>query len=324
MVKWLVVIMMAKTTDVEAFYAYIDAVAGAAKETLGITYLEGVNDALDYLLDDTVKRDIDDALLATYHQAKASVRDRAFEKETVRKAVQLALLRGFKDARITNAQMTPDSIGMFIAYLVDRLYPNENPKTVFDPLIGTANMAVTMALQLDTPMRIVGVDDDWLMCTLARNLCDAMDIENQVFHQNTVTYEGGAFDLIVTDFPPHKLDDPLGYFPYPVILHHLDHLREGGYFIALIENDFFSQKKHTLFREKLMEKAHLFGLVKLDETMFTTHPKSVLIVKKKVDKDETKDDFLLVDLPPFTDEEAFQKALVNMNHWFQKKARDVQ
>ncbi len=315
---------MSKTTDVEAFYAYIDAVAGAAKDALGITYLEGVNDALDYLLDEVVERDIDDALLAVYAEARRDVIDRTFEKETVRKAVQLALLKGFKDAQITNAQMTPDTIGMFFSYLVDRLYPNEKPKTVFDPLIGTANLVVTMANHLNEPMQVIGTDDDWLMCTIARNLCDAMDLKNQVFHQNTVTYEGGPFDLIVTDFPPHKLDDPLGYFPYPVMLHHLDHLREGGYFIALVENDFFAQKKHKLFRDKLMEKAHLFGLVKLDEGMFTTHPKSVLIVKKKVDNDETVDDFLLVDLPPFSDEEAFQKALIKMNQWFQKKEVDVQ
>jgi site-specific DNA-methyltransferase (adenine-specific) len=68
----------------------------------------------------------------------------------------------------------------------------------------------------------------------------------------------------------------------------------------------------------------MFGLIKLDESLFKNHPKSILILKKKGEEDEILDHFLLVDLPPFSDQTAFNQALGKMESWFKKKEVDVQ
>lgn len=315
---------MPDNKKIEIFFEYVDSVALTLYEQDKTVYLKGISYALSYLLDDTLDIELSNDNSRKLSQAKKLVTDIKFDRETIRKAIQLALLKGFKHAHITNAQMTPDTIGIFMSYLINKLYPSKYPEKVLDPLVGTANLVTTLINHLNHDFVLHGIDDDPLMCNLARNICDSLDVDHQIFLQNTLTYQAKAYDLIVTDFPPKKIGEKLEYLPYLTIMHHLDHLKEEHFFIAVIENDFFDQKQHALFKKLLAEKAHLFGLIKLDESLFKNHPKSILILKKKSDKQDKIDDFLLVDLPAFTDKEAFNIALNKMDQWFTKKEVDVQ
>lgn len=315
---------MGKQATTETFFDYLDEVAMALYDQDKSLYLEGIKYALEYLLDDETKKDLSESTRTRLQQAKQDIIEVSFDRETIRKAIQLALLRGFKHARITNAQMTPDTIGIFISYLIKKLYPQNPPKLVLDPLIGTGNLIATLANHYKSSFTAHGIDDDPLMCDLARNICDSLDIDQQIFLQNTLSYQAGLYDLIITDFPPKKIGDKLEYLPYLTIIHHLDHLKEGYFFIAIIENDFFDQKQNGVFKKLLKEKAHMFGLIKLDESLFKNHPKSILILKKKGEEDDEINNFLLVDLPPFSDQTAFNQALGKMESWFKKKEVDVQ
>ncbi|MFW5838450.1 MAG: class I SAM-dependent methyltransferase [Bacillota bacterium] len=315
---------MEKQATTETFFDYLDAVAMALYDQDKTLYLEGVKYALEFLLDDEINKEVFESTSTKMKQAKRSILKLSFDPETIRKAIQLALLRGFKHAKITNAQMTPDTIGIFISYLIKKLYPENPPKQVLDPLVGTGNLIATLSNHYKSSFMVHGIDDDPLMCDLARNMCDSLDIEQQIYLQNTLTFQAGAYDLIVTDFPPKKVGDKLEYLPYLTIIHHLDHLKEGHFFIAVIENDFFDQKQNNVFKKLLKEKAHMFGLIKLDESLFKNHPKSILILKKKGEDDNILDNFLLVDLPPFSDQTAFNQALGKMETWFKKKEVDVQ
>ncbi|TVP95930.1 MAG: class I SAM-dependent methyltransferase [Acholeplasmatales bacterium] len=319
-----VVITMSDVDALTRVHTYIDTVATRYKTHQNALYLEGVCVALEYLLDQEVSTVNDVALLEAIKQAAAAIEAVALDKETVRKAVQLALLHGFKEAQITNAQMTPDTVGIFLSYLIGKLYPKNPPKRVFDPLVGTGNLLATLALHGAPLETIIGVDDDPLMARIARNVLDALDLRNQIYLQDTLTFAGPEVDLMVSDFPPHPRDGSKPYLPYYVILHHLRHLKVGHYAIFIIENDFFDHAKGQTFRAMLAEDAHLFGLIKLDESLFSTMPKSLLIIKKKIDAEEKLDDFLLVDLPAFTDQAAFARSLQTMDRWFKKKEVDIQ
>ncbi len=313
---------MKPSEAIEQFFMYLDHCAERYSKHLKKSYLEGLNEAINFLLDDETTFD-NETLNAFFKKEKLKVVNQAYDKETIRKSIQLSLLRGFKTDRITNAQMTPDTIGIFLSYLINKLYAKE-PLKVLDPLVGTGNLIAALANHVDEPLDIHGVDDDPLMCKLARNLFDALEMKHQIFHQDTLTFNLGPYDLMVTDFPPKSVSQKSGYLPYYTIVHHLEHLAPEKYFIAVIENDFFDQKEHPTFKEILQEKAHLFGLIKLDESLFKTHPKSILILQKKSKPSDKLDDFLLVDLPSFTDLDAFNKALYKMDQWFKKKEVDVQ
>lgn len=308
----------------EAFYDYLDQSAMRLYEADKTPYLEGISLALSFLLDDTISKNV----TANVHQDltayKAAILHQSFPKESVRKAIQLALLKGFKHMEITNSMMTPDSIGMFIAYLLKKLYDNQKNLKVLDPLLGTGNLCATLHNHYADSLRFIGLDADSLLCHIARNFFDALEMKHGVYHQDTLTYQGPAVDLIVTDFPIESQSRKHSYFPYEVIMHHQASLKPYGFFLAIIENDFFEQKEAPGFKKRLLEKMHLFGLIKFDEGLFKNHPQSLLIMQKKHQASETIDDFLLADLPPFTEQKAFQRTLDQIEEWFKKRKVDEQ
>lgn len=310
---------MNESANLEQFYAYLDQVATRVNEMDGTPYLEGVAYALDYLLDDEVSKGIVDVVYEDLKQYKSAVIDTSFDKETIRKAIQLALLNGFKTMKITNSMMTPDSIGMFIAYIVKKLYGEGAKLNVFDPLIGTGNLQATLNNHFSEQCHFDGTETDPLLAMLSRNVMDALEINHQIFHQDTLSFEKKDYDLIVTDFPVESKDRKETYFPYQVVLHHMNNVKVGGYFIALIENDFFEQNEAVAFKEKLMKDMHLYGLIKFDEGLFKNHPQSLLIMQRKAKETDTLKDFLLADLPPFLEEERFNESLYKIEQWFSKQ-----
>ena len=310
---------MENSEALEKFYTYLDQVANRLYEMDETPYLKGIVHGLDYLLDDEVRKGLVDVVYEDLKRYKDTIREVAFDKETVRKAVQLALLNGFKTMGVTNSMMTPDSIGMFIAYLLKKLYKDDAALNIYDPLIGTGNLAATINNHFSGYCHFEGSEADPLLSELSRNFLDALEIDHQIYHQDTLTFDKGDYDLVLTDFPVESIDRKMMYFPYQVILKHMHHVKVGGFFIAVIENDFFDQKEASEFKEKLMKTMHLYGLIKFDEGLFKNHPQSLLIMQKKAKEDDQLSDFLLADLPPFTEEKRFNEALSKIEQWFSKQ-----
>ncbi len=307
---------------VESFYNYIDTVATHVEKNTESTYLEGMNEALSFLLDHEMQTPLDMETEDAVSDAKRAISDVTFSKEEVRKGIQLALLKGLKTLSVTNAMMTPDSIGMFIAYLLKKLFGDEEKLSVFDPLSGTGNLLATLDNHYEGALSFTAVESDPVLARLNENMLDALDCDQKTINQDTFAFYSDPFDLVVTDFPIESVDRKDTYFPYQVILHHLQHVKPGGYFITLIENNFFDQNESAGFKSRLLEEAHLYGLIKLDESLFTNHPKSILILQKKTDKNDTMEQFLLVDLPSFNDENAMGRSIQKIEQWFKNRKVD--
>ncbi|MFW5894321.1 MAG: class I SAM-dependent methyltransferase [Bacillota bacterium] len=313
---------MEEINNVETVYAYIDQVASMVEEKSGASYLEGINEALNLLLDHAMEIPLDLESEKALEASRQSMENRTFSKEDVRKGIQLALLKGFKTLDVTNAMMTPDSIGIFIAYLLKKLYEEDESLSVLDPLSGTGNLLATLSNHYEAGMSFTAIEADAILSKTTENFLDALDIEHKTLNQDTLAFTSEPFDLVVTDLPIESIDRKDAYFPYQIILHHLEHVKRGGYFIALIENNFFDQNEADDFKGRLLEDAHLFGLLKLDEGLFTNHPKSILILQRKMDKKDTMEQFLLADLPSFNDEEAMGRSIQKIDQWFKNRKVD--
>lgn len=305
---------MINKENIEKIFDYLDKTAILFYETHKKDYLSSLNEAFNYLLDDEFDETYDSEFIEQIKALKESIEGTTFQNEEVRKAVQLCLLRGYKHSQLTNALMTPDTIGIFISYLIKKLYRNKEVKTILDPLVGTGNLLYTIVNHLEHDVKAFGVENDILKCKLARNIGDMMDIENEVFYQDTLTYYDYGFDLVVTDIDSEYSED--GYFPYKVINHHLDAIKDGTYIISIIDNDFFEQDKNQVFKDEISKKGQIFGLIKLSETLFKNNPKSILIIRKKSETEAQLNDFLLVDLPSFTDLENFNNTINHIDTWF--------
>ena len=306
---------MANKLNIEKFYDYFDEVANIIYNHNKLNYIEGMNHAFNFLLDHELDVNLLDEEKGKIVKAKEAVESVEFQPEEIRKAVQLGILKGLKHAYMSNATMTPDTIGLFLSYLIDKLYDKKEIKTVLDPMIGTGNLVYTILNQLKMEVEVTGIDTDITLCRLSRNFGDLLNIENQIYYQDGLSYFGEGFDLIVSDFEIAEKKSP--YLPYQMINHHLASLKNGSFMLILIENDFFEQAQASIFREEVMKQANIFGIIKLSETMFAKNPKSILILEKNVNQSVKKQsDFLIVDCPSFTDHEAFTQTINKIDQWF--------
>lgn len=312
---------MNEHSQIEKLYTFLEESSEYLKPYAQNQALKALNLTLNYLLDDAVDMPLPDEVLGALRQLKDDITEETFDKVSMRKACQLMLLKAFKDDRYSNAMMTPDTMGILFGYLLDKLYP-QGLNTIFDPMVGTANLLASLPQPLQRDIQFVGVDDDPLMIETATNLMDALQFNHDFYFQDTLTFDQGMYDALVCDFPITPVASNLPYLPYDVLLTHVTKLSPGGYALLLIENNFFEQRGRTLFQEALLKMAHLYGLIKLDEGMFKQHPKSVLILKRKLDEAEKIDDFLLADLPAFDDLEAFTTTLERIEQWFAKRKDD--
>lgn len=310
---------MKEMKNIELFYDYFDGIAMYLYDVNKHPYLESMNLAFQYLLEDDIDFPLDDKGLEFVTQEKSKIIDVEFTPEEIRKSVQLGLLKGYKHMNVSNAFLTPDTIGLFMSYLIKKLY-DEPIRFVLDPMVGSGNLVYTVLNDIEQEASVIGVDNDKLKCELARNLGDLMDYDNQIFMQDTLSFYANEMDLIVFDLPIQE--EKKTYLPYQILSHHLDSLASEKFMFVVIENDFFDQEQMDIFKKEIDEKAHMFGLIKLSETLFKNAEKSILILQKKANKEDKLKDFLLINLPSFEDQEGMELTIQQIELWFEKRKED--
>ena len=169
-------------------------------------------------------------------------------------------------------------------------------------------------------IKTYGIDQDIVKCQLSRNLGDLLDYHNEMFYQDSMTFYQQGFDLLVTDLPIHESGT---YMPYQFINHHIDCVIDGGFAFIIIENDFFEQEQSDIFRQEITKKAQIFGLIKIHESTFKQHPKSILILRKKGEGVLPSSDFLLVDLPAFSDMQGLENTIQQIDTWIAQREDEI-
>src|SRR5699024_6709329 len=64
----------------------------------------------------------------------------SYPKKVLHRTIQLALLKGMKNETQPNHRMTPESIALFISYLIQKLIGDKERITLFNPASGTGNL----------------------------------------------------------------------------------------------------------------------------------------------------------------------------------------
>ncbi len=314
-----VVVMMSKS-NIERLYDYYDAVADRLYHKYQKSYLEGMNEAFNLLLDDAFEGTYEETDIQELRALRDAIANVSFEREDIRKGIQLGMLKGYKHAYRSNAEITPDTIGIFIAYLIRKLCDETSLETIIDPLVGSGNLVFTVANHLTFNGRIHGVDNDLVKCHLARNLGDLMEYDNEMFYQDSLTFMQSGYDLMVCDLP---ITDQDPYPPYQLLNHHLPSLKPGAFAFAVIENDFFARDGNDIFKQEIEKHSHVFGLVKLSDSLFQTHPKSILIFRRKGPDVTPLKEFMLVDLPSFNDHDGMEQTIAQIDRWIAERKDDL-
>ncbi|MDD3126694.1 MAG: hypothetical protein WC479_03935 [Candidatus Izemoplasmatales bacterium] len=306
---------MANQSNVEQIYDCIDTSCMTLYEELKMPYLQGITETCNNILSQTITKGLSKAAKTKLIEAMKIFDATDYPKEEIRKAMQLAILKGLKHIKRSNADITPDTIGLLMTFILEKLGNKNKEMILFDPLAGTGNLLLTVANNMSQTVIPIGVDNNIDSYNLAVAMFDIMDYGEGIYYQDTFTFKNFQADAIVTDFPNAEVVNKQ-YFPFEVIKFHYDQLREGGYFLALIANDFFEKTQIADFKQIITSLYQSVGLITLPSTMFKTGDKSILILQKlgKNVKKITK--FLVTEIPSFQDPKAVNDAIVRMNRWF--------
>jgi site-specific DNA-methyltransferase (adenine-specific) len=323
---------MLKISPVEKLFTVINETALTLQEELSCTYLEAVADTGENIfVGNVLQEDLTELAAKRLEKKYKDIELEDFTNEELRKAFQLAILKGMKESSQPNHQMTPDSIGILIGYLVNQFYKNDQ-MSLLDPTVGTGNLLTAVINnQPNKQISAIGIDVDDLLIKLAYVNANLQRHPVEFFNQDSLEpLFVDPVDIIVSDLP-------VGYYPNDIraldyqlkaaeghsYAHHLlieksvKHTKPGGYLFFVVPNGLFESDEAPALREFLKEQVIIQGLLQLPINMFKNKnaAKSILILQKKGENVEPPKQALLVQLPSLSSLQATESILGQIKDW---------
>ncbi len=296
---------------VGAVYELLDDAAIIIKNELQISYIEALAEAGEmYFLQKTdqlkLPNEKAEKLKALLEKAKFDT----YEHEWVRKAFQLAVLKGLKDISHPNRQMTPDTIGLFISYLVNKFMAGKKDVTLLDPAVGTGNLLFTVLNQLsENTAKSYGVEIDDVLLKIAYDQANLLKKELELFHQDSLE------PLFIDPVDTVICDLPVGYYPNDEgakafelkadeghsFAHHLfieqsvKHTKPGGYLFFMIPNHLFESSQSDKLKQFSRTRFILMHYCSCQNRFLKTKPmpKVFLCFRKQVKRRKRRTKFCL-------------------------------
>jgi len=321
-------------TPVEQLFTLFNETALVLQEELACTYLEALAETGENLFQGSILQDELSEL--TVKRLKKQYEGIHFEKyanEEIRKAYQLVILKGMKENVQPNHQMTPDTVGMLVGYLVNKFIKQPEFR-LLDPAVGTGNLLTTVLNQLHREVGSIGVEIDDLLIKLAYVNANLQEHPVQLFNQDSLEpLFIDPVDVVIGDLP-------VGYYPndiraadyqlHPSIghaySHHLfieqsiRHTKPGGYLFFIIPNGLFESEQAAQLHEFFKENIVIQALLQLPTSMFKNKnaAKSILVLQKQGEGVKPPKQALLVDLPSLSNVAEMDNILSKLEIWFKE------
>lgn len=320
-----------------AVYELLNEAAIIIKNEWQISYIEALAEAGEmYFLEKTDQLKLSDEKNKQLQVLLEKAEFGTYESEWVRKAFQLAVLKGLKDISHPNRQMTPDTIGLFISYLVNKFMADKKELTVLDPAVGTGNLLFTVLNQLsEKTANSYGIEIDDVLLKIAYAQANLFKKELELFHQDSLE------PLFIDPVDTVICDLPVGYYPNDEgaeafelkadeghsFAHHLfieqsvKHTKAGGYLFFMIPNHLFESSQSDKLKQFFKEKVHINALLQLPKSIFKdeAHAKSILVLQKKGEETKAPSQILLANLPSFSNQKAMLDMMAQLDGWFKKE-----
>lgn len=322
-------------TPVEKLFTVFNMTADLLKEELSCTYLEALAETGENLFQGAVFQDgLPEISKKRLEKAYSEISLENFSKEEIRKGFQLAILKGMQEHIQPNHQMTPDSVGMFIGYLVDK-FVDQKSFRLLDPAVGTGNLLSTVLNQQENKqIDSIGVEIDETLIRLAYVNANLQKHAVEFFNQDSLE------PLFVDPADAVICDLPVGYYPNDVraadyqtkaaeghtYSHHLfieqstRHVKEGGYMFFMIPNGLFESEQAPFLHAFIKKHLLVQGILQLPPSLFKNKKaaKSILIMQKKGEHVKEPKQALLAELPKLSDGPAVNRMLIKIDNWFRE------
>lgn len=307
-------------TNVEKIFTFIDQESSFIEEQASVTYLEGVIYALELWLTDKKTPSIINP-----------------SKEQIRKAVQLAILKGMKKSAQVNHQMTPDAIGLLVAYFVKEMSKDKKELAILDPALGTGNLLYTVMNALPTENHAFGVEIDDLLIQLAAQTGELLSCDIQLFRQDALQpLLIDPVDIVVSDLPVGYYPDSesakdyflhseeeMSYAHHLFIEQSMKHVKPGGLLYFLVPETIFESKQAPKLHKFLKDNAWIQAVIQLPSTIFKSkgQEKSLLIIQKKNETLKAPREVLLAKVPNMSNKEAMELFFKKIDIWQEENAK---
>lgn len=301
----------------EQIFNFINNYAEELTNKQEIDYLEALLQTLEDTLDGKFEWQVKDAT-----------------KEDMRKAIQIAILKGMRKSAQPNHQMTPDTLGLLVSHFVEQCFEKqlaEGSISVMDPALGTGNLLFTTMNVLDRKVQATGVEVDDLLIRLAAATGDLVE-------QPVTLYRQDALEKLLIDPVDAVICDlPVGYYPNEDVAldyelcategmsyaHHLfieqslNYTKEGGFAFFLIPSNLFESEQANQLHKFIKNHAWIQAVIQLPENLFSSraHEKSILILQKQSKALKAPREVLLAKVPNMSNRQALAMFFEKVRMW---------
>lgn len=307
--------------NIEKLFGMLNEHAEKIEKEQDITLLEGVLDGLEEWLDGVVD----------FSQEGAT-------KEDVRKAIQIAILKGMRKGSQPNHQMTPDTLGLLVGYFVEQIFADRlaaEKIAMLDPAVGTGNLLLTVMNLLDGKIEATGVEIDELLIRLAAATADLTEQPVSLYRQDALE------DLLVNPVDAIVCDLPVGYYPNEEVAlnyelcpsegmsfaHHLfieqsiNYTKDGGYLFFLAPSHLFDSEQSKQLHKYIQKHAWIQAIIQLPDTMFANRAleKSIVILQKQGQDFKAPKEVLLAKVPNMQNKQALAMFFEKVKMWREEK-----
>lgn len=302
-------------SNTERIFSFIDKHA----ENSDDLYLEQVIDACNQWLSGEAKPELSETVT----------------KEEIRRGIQLAILKGMKQHAQPNHQMTPDSIGMLLGHIANKLTEDREETTILDPTVGTGNLLYTVMNGMDKQVTAFAVEIDELLVRLAAVVAELLEQEVTFLVQDALRpLFIDPVDLVVSDLPVGYYPDDENGLNYALMpeeghaySHHLfieqslNHTKPGGYVLFIIPANLFESEHAPQLHTFLKEKSVIRAVIQLPSALFRSkvHEKSLLVLQKPSDQIKSTPEVLLAKVPDMKNKQAMGRFLQDVDEWATKE-----
>lgn len=253
-----------------------------------------------------------------------------------RKAFQFAYLSLLKEEVIQpNHQMTPDSIGFILSYLVNLFNKNKKELNIVDIASGTGHLSATINEQnQDKTLMHHLIEVDPVLQRVSIHLANFLEIPFDVYPQDAIMpLPLEEADVIVGDLPVgyYPLDErskemKLGfdeghsYSHYLLLEQAVTATRPGGYVFLIVPTNIFEGEEVKQLQKYIATETEMQAFLNFPNSLFKTEQsrKSLLILQKK-DPGNTKSvEVLLANLPDFKAQSQLQTFLSEVDEWMKE------
>src|SRR5690625_3586059 len=176
-------------SNVEILFEWLDKTTETIENYVNEPYLDCLTYTLEILFYREVPEEWDEITTHKMMTSLKGIENDILNKADIRKAVQLAILKGMKGSTQQQHLMTPDTVAMIVAYLAGKLTVKERELRIFDPAGGTGNLITTVLEQLQQPIEAFASEVDPTLIQLAVLNANLQERQIEFFHQDSLRSE---------------------------------------------------------------------------------------------------------------------------------------